>query len=53
MIIFAKLREVEPGTEIEKEVGAEKQLGENEAADANKEIPVDEAEEKEPEEKVI
>ncbi|KAK9927670.1 hypothetical protein M0R45_024842 [Rubus argutus] len=43
--------EVEPGTEVEKEVGAEKQLGENEAADANKEIPVDEAEEKEPEEK--
>ncbi|KAI5328085.1 hypothetical protein L3X38_027481 [Prunus dulcis] len=41
----------EPGTEIEKNVGAEKQLGENEAADANKENTVNESEEKEPEEK--
>ncbi|CAN6580546.1 unnamed protein product [Malus baccata var. baccata] len=41
----------EPGTETEKNVGAEKQSGENEAADANKEDTVNETEEKEPEEK--
>lgn len=27
MIIFAKLRVLEPGTEVEKDVGFEKQLG--------------------------
>ncbi|PRQ18337.1 putative hyaluronan/mRNA-binding protein [Rosa chinensis] len=43
--------ELEPGTEVEKDVGAEKQLGENGAADATKENPVGEPEEKEPEEK--
>jgi len=41
----------EPVTEGEKNVGAEKQLGEEEAVDANKESPVNEPEEKEPEDK--
>lgn len=44
---------MEPGTEVEKDVDAEKPLGENEAADANKENAEDEPKEKEPEEKVI
>ncbi|GMY29934.1 RGG repeats nuclear RNA binding protein A [Fagus crenata] len=41
----------EPVTENEKNVGAEKQLGEENAGDANKENPVNESEEKEPEDK--
>ncbi|CAN6712474.1 unnamed protein product [Malus baccata var. baccata] len=40
----------EPGTETEKNFGAEKQSGENEAADANKDSTVNETEEKESEE---
>lgn len=39
-------------TENDKIVGAEKQLGEENAGDDNKENPVNESEEKEPEEKV-
>jgi hypothetical protein len=51
--VFAKIRDVEePVTENEKNVGAEKQLGEENAGDANKENPVNESEEKEPEDKV-
>lgn len=51
---FAKIRDAEePLTENEKNVGAEKQLGgEDNAGDANKEDPVNEPEEKEPEDKV-
>ena len=51
---FAKIRDAEePVTENEKNVGAEKQLGgEDNAGDANKENPVNEPEEKEPEDKV-
>lgn len=51
---LAKIRDVEePLTENEKNVGAEKQLGgEDNVGDANKENPVNEPEEKEPEDKV-
>lgn len=41
----------EPVNESEKNVGAEKQFGTEDAADANKETPVNEPEEKEPEDK--
>lgn len=53
LILYAKLRvALEPVVENEKNGGANKQVVEEEAADGNKEKPVNEREEKEPEEKV-
>lgn len=50
---LSKTRETEePAGENEKNVNAEKQPGAEEATDANKESPVSEPEEKEPEDKV-
>ena len=43
----------EPAVEAEKIVEGEKPSGEEEASDANKENPVNEPEEKEPEDKVV
>jgi hypothetical protein len=49
----SKLRDTEePVTETDKNVVAEKQLGEENAGHDNKENPVNESEEKEPEDKV-
>ena len=51
---FCYFREAEePAVENEKNVDAEKPLGEEEALDANKESPEKEPEEKEPEDKVV
>jgi len=47
------LRLAEEANETEKNVGDEKPVGEEEAADANKETPANETEEKEAEDKVI
>ena len=47
------LRVAEEANETEKNVGDEKPVGEEEAADTNKETPANETEEKEAEEKVI
>lgn len=51
MFLFKRETE-EPVVENEKNIGSEKQSGEEDAADINKESPVDEPEEKEPEDKV-
>lgn len=49
---FANFRETEEPVAETENTNAEKPSGEENAADANKENPVDEQEEKEPEEKV-
>lgn len=53
LLFFSKSRETEePVVQIEKNVTTEKQSGEEDAVDANKDSPVTEPEEKEPEDKV-
>ena len=53
LILFFQIREAEePVVETEKNVDAEKQSGDEETSDANKENPANEPEEKEPEDKV-